>query len=64
MAAGGAARATVHQEAMAEAQPVSFIFYCLMCRRDTKKILFRTWMCLIAKRLFVLVVSMQSIYAS
>ena len=26
MAAGGAARATVHQEAMAEAQPVSFIF--------------------------------------
>ena len=42
MAAGGAARATVHQEAMAEAQPES----------------------LIAKRLFVSIVSMRSIYAS
>ena len=42
MAAGGAARATVHQEAMAEAQSGS----------------------LIAKRLFVSIVSMQSIYAS
>ena len=42
MAAGGAARATVHQEAMAEAQPGS----------------------LIAKRLFVSIDSMRSIYAS